>query len=80
MHGGDAELAGDRLGGRAVVAGRHDDVDAAPAERGKRLSRRRLDGVGHGEPARQLAVDRRQQRDLAVAAQGFQMWLRQQKR
>ena len=76
MHGGDAEFPGDRLGGGAVVAGGHDDVDISLAEGGKRLSRGRLDRIGHGKPARQLAVHRRQQRDLAVAAQGLQLRLR----
>ena len=33
----DAELAGDGLGGRAVVAGQHDDADAFGVKRGDRL-------------------------------------------
>ena len=38
---GDAELARDRFGGRAVVAGQHDDADARVAQQPHRLGGRR---------------------------------------
>ena len=65
----NAELAPNRFGGRAVVAGEHHDADAHCLERAKRIGRRRLDRIGDGDHAAGLAVERGEDHRRAIAAQ-----------
>ena len=59
LEGVEAEPARDRLGGRAAVAGQHDEADAVRPQHPDRLRGRRLHGVGHAERTGRPAVDRR---------------------
>ena len=62
----DAEPPGDRLGGPAVVAGDHRDLEAERMQRRDRLRRRRLDRVGDGDDGGEPAVDGGIERALAL--------------
>jgi len=52
-----AELVGDGLGRRAIVAGQHDDADALVTQGIERRHCRRLDWIGHRNHAGELAID-----------------------
>ena len=56
-------------GGRAVVAGQHDDADAVGAQRFERGLRRGFDRIGDGDDAGRLAVDADEDRRGAIGAQ-----------
>src|SRR5690606_21628083 len=64
-----ADLAGDRGGGGAVVAGHHDDLDAAGEKVGDRGDRAVFDGVGDTDNPRRLAVDCGEHGRLAVRSE-----------
>ena len=61
FHLSDAELGGDSLGRRAIVAGQHDDPDALTAQGIERRHRRRLDRIGHRDDAGRLIIDRHEE-------------------
>ena len=65
----DAELARDRFGRRAIVAGQHHDADARRLEGANRVGGRRLDRVGDRDDAAGLAVERGEDRCRAIVAQ-----------
>ena len=64
----DAKLAGNRLGGRLVVAGQHHDPYAVVPKSIEGRLRRRLDRVGNGDDAAWFVVDCEKQGGRAVAA------------
>ena len=58
-----------RLGGRAAVAGQHDDLQAFRCSARDRLRRRRLDRVGDADEPGRLAVDGDEHHRLALGAE-----------
>ena len=60
---------GDGAGRQLVVAGRHDDLQAALMQRADRVGRRRLDRIGDGDDAGELAVGGDEHRRPAFGAQ-----------
>ena len=65
----DAELAGDGLGGAAVVAGDHRHLQAHGMQRRDCRGRRRLDRIGDGDDGGEPAIDGGIERRLAFVAQ-----------
>ncbi len=69
LHLVEPQLAGDRLGGGAAVAGEHDDAQPFGMQRADRLRGGLLDRVGHPEQAGGPAVDGDKHHRLPLAAQ-----------
>jgi hypothetical protein len=65
----DAKASGDGLGGHAVVAGQHDDVDARCSESFQRIGRGDLDRIGDADRAGHAAVHPDEDRGRAFGAQ-----------
>ncbi len=65
----DAQLAGNGLGGVAVVAGDHGHLQPQLVQRGNGCGGAGLDRVGHGQHGGQLAIDGGVQRGFAFLAQ-----------
>ena len=69
QHAIDAHLAGNGLGGAAVVAAEHDHFDAHRLEAGDGLLSALFDRIGHGNQSLNLAVDSHKHRGLGRGLQ-----------
>ena len=67
LDGVDLKTPCDGVGGRLVVACRHNDVNTRGAEGSQRVCGGRLDGIGYRKDRLRLSVDREENRRGAVA-------------